>query len=100
MLCHSVFMPVMAMPLWLTQNNWLTSTKQSKVYIAAARVPIPIQFQLCRTKAERVRTRISLKFEYNIGPCVSPTTKLSYKNVSCCFRNISICVASLDITTN
>jgi len=32
-------MPIMAMPLWLTQDNLLSSTKQSKApYIAALRV--------------------------------------------------------------
>ena len=80
-------MPITAMPLWLTQNNWLSSTKQSKApYIAAVRVPIP-EFQLCHRNAERVRTRISLDLEFNIGPCVSPTTKLPGKNVCCSFFN-------------
>jgi hypothetical protein len=79
-------MPIMAMPLWLMQNNWLSSTKQSKApYIAAARVPIPIQFQLCHRNAERVRTRNSLDLEFNIGPCVSPATKLPCQNVCCSF---------------
>jgi len=37
----------MAMPLWLTQNNWLSSTKESKAsYIAAVRLLMLTQFHL------------------------------------------------------
>ena len=47
MFCHFVFTSIMAMPLWLTQNNWLPSTKQSKApYKADSGEPTPIQFQL------------------------------------------------------
>ena len=76
----------MAIPSWLTQNNGISSTKQIKApYIAAARVPMPINFQLCHRKAERVRTRLSLKFDFNIGAFFPSTTKLSYKTKSCSF---------------
>jgi len=40
-------MPIMAMSLWLTQNNCLSYTKQSKaVYIAAAKVLMSAQTHL------------------------------------------------------
>jgi len=35
------------MPLWLTQNNWLSSTTQNNApYIAAVRVLMSTQFHL------------------------------------------------------
>jgi len=79
-------MPIMDMPSRLTQNNWLSSTRQSQApYIPAAKVPIPIEFQLCHGNAERVPTRISLDLEFNIGSCVSPTAKLPCKKICCSF---------------
>jgi hypothetical protein len=83
-------MPIVVIPLWLAQNNWLSSTEQSKApYIAAARVPISVQFLLCHRKAERVRMRIFLDLEFNIRPCVSPTTMLPRKNV--CYSCLKYC---------
>ena len=86
----------MAIPLRLTQKNCLSSTEQSKApYIAPARVPIPIQFQLCHRNAERVRTRIYLDLEFNIGPCVSHKTNLPCKNVCCsCLKYCNVCCKS------
>jgi hypothetical protein len=77
-------MPILARPLWLTQQNWLSSTKRNQApYIATAKVPLPIEFQLCHGKAERVCKQISLDLEFNIGSCVSPTAKLLCKNICC-----------------
>jgi len=40
-------MPIMAVPLWLAQNNWLSSIEQSNApYIAAAGVLISTQFHV------------------------------------------------------
>jgi len=47
MFCHFVFMLIVTMLLWLTQNNWLSSTKQNKApYIPAASLAMSTQFHL------------------------------------------------------